>query len=53
MLEMPQLPGVDSKGSPMVGTSALEESILSVPPAHKDQKLEGPDDKVASRLAKH
>jgi hypothetical protein len=49
---MPQLPGADSKGPPLAGTPALEDSILSVASVQKDQKLEGLDDN-ASRLAKH
>lgn len=48
VLEMPQLPSADSKGSSMTGTPALESSIWS---AHQDQKLEGLDDKVPTRLA--
>lgn len=50
VLEMPKLPSADSKGSPMAATPAAESSILSVPSAHEDQKLEELDDKVASRL---
>jgi len=48
VLEMPQLPSADSNGSSMAGTPALESSIWSV---HQDQKLEGLDDKVPTRLA--
>ncbi|KAG0576153.1 hypothetical protein KC19_5G059100 [Ceratodon purpureus] len=52
VLEMPQLSGDDSKGPPLAGTPALEDLISSVASVHNDQndqKLEGLDDKVASR----
>lgn len=52
VLEMPQLPISDSKGSSMAGTPAPEDSKLSVSSAETDQKLEGIREKVASRSGK-
>jgi hypothetical protein len=52
VLEMPQLPSADSKGSSMAGTPIPEDPSLSVSSADKDQKLEGIREKVASRSAK-
>uniref|UniRef100_A0A7I4DVJ9 BTB domain-containing protein n=1 Tax=Physcomitrium patens TaxID=3218 RepID=A0A7I4DVJ9_PHYPA len=50
VLEMPQMPGTESKGSPIEGNPATEDLVLSVSSADKDQKLEETPDKVASRL---